>query len=65
MAEGYGEHLEQMFAALTTDNEVRIPGERRAALRRQHELDGVEVPQTLLDQIASLVGLVWRRLFGR
>ncbi len=56
MAEGYVEHLEQMFAALTTDNEVRIPGERRAALRRQHELDGVEVPQTLLDQIASLVG---------
>jgi hypothetical protein len=25
-------------------------------LRRQHELDGVEVPQALLDQITGLAG---------
>ncbi|MBT3427858.1 MAG: Ldh family oxidoreductase [Gammaproteobacteria bacterium] len=56
MAEGYVQHLEEMFGALTMDNEVRIPGERRAALRRQHELDGVEVPQALLDQITGLAG---------
>ncbi len=54
LSSGYVEHLEQMFSALREDNEVRIPGERRAELRRQHERDGVDVPQVLLDQIAEL-----------
>ena len=36
------------------DNEVRIPGERRAERRKHHELNGVDVPKTLLEQIAEL-----------
>ena len=48
------EHLEGMFVALTDDNEVRIPGERRAERRKHHELNGVEVPESLLEQIAEL-----------
>jgi (2R)-3-sulfolactate dehydrogenase (NADP+) len=51
---GYGAHLEQMLGDLSNDNEVRVPGERRASLRAKHESEGVEVPQELLDQIASL-----------
>jgi (2R)-3-sulfolactate dehydrogenase (NADP+) len=43
-----------MFAALTEDNDVRIPGERRAQLRVKHEADGVDVPQSLIDQITEL-----------
>lgn len=54
LSSGYVEHLEQMFSALRKDNEVRIPGERRAELRRLHEREGVDVPQVLLDQIAEL-----------
>jgi len=53
-SEGYLEHLETMFTALTDDNEVRIPGARRHELRAQHEAEGVEVPQALLDKIAAL-----------
>lgn len=47
-------HLESMFAALTEGNEVRIPGERRAQLRAKHEANGVDVPQSLIDQITEL-----------
>ena len=43
-----------MFSDLTRDNEVRVPGERRAELRRINEAQGVEVPETLLAQIAEL-----------
>ncbi len=54
LSEHYSSHLESMFDALTTDNEVRIPGERRANLRSHHTEHGVEVPQHLLDLIAEL-----------
>ena len=53
-SEGFVEHLESMFSDLTRDNEVRVPGERRAELRRINEAQGVEVPETLLAQIAEL-----------
>ena len=43
-----------MFCALTDDDTVRIPGERRAELRAQHEAVGVDVPQSLIDQINEL-----------
>jgi (2R)-3-sulfolactate dehydrogenase (NADP+) len=43
-----------MLTDLTRDNEVRVPGERRAELRRLHEAQGVEVPDSLLEQIAEL-----------
>jgi (2R)-3-sulfolactate dehydrogenase (NADP+) len=51
---GFVAHLESMFTDLTKDNEVRVPGERRAELRRLHEAQGVEVPESLLAQIAEL-----------
>ena len=53
-SEGFIEHLETMVAAMTEGNEVRVPGERRAALRAQHEVEGIEVPQSLIDQINEL-----------
>lgn len=53
-SDGFVAHLEAMFTDLTHDNEVRVPGERRAALRRLHEAQGVEVPDNLLAQIAEL-----------
>ena len=53
-ASGFVEHLEQMLADLTEENDVRVPGERRGQLRAKHESEGVEVPQELLDQIVAL-----------
>jgi len=53
-SDGYIEHLETMFTAMTDDNDVRIPGARRHELRAQYERDGVEVPQDLLDRIAAI-----------
>lgn len=47
-------HLEAMISELTRDNDVRVPGERRAGLRRRHEKEGVDVPTTLLEQINAL-----------
>ncbi len=53
-SEGFVEHLEAMVAAMTEGNEVRVPGERRAALRAQYEVEGIEVPQSLINQINEL-----------
>jgi len=53
-SEGFIEHLETMVAAMTEGNEVRVPGERRAALRAQYGVGGIEVPQSLIDQINDL-----------
>ena len=50
----YLPHLDAMLTALTQDNDVRIPGERRAGLRATHAELGVEVPQSLLETIAAL-----------
>ena len=54
LSDNFVAHLETMFGALTDDNEVRIPGERRAELRARHESEGVDVPQSLIDQITEL-----------
>ena len=43
-----------MFGALTEGNDARIPGERRGAERVKHDAEGVEVPETLLEQIETL-----------
>ena len=51
---GYIPHLESMLAALTADNAVRVPGQRRGELRAKHAQFGVEVPQSLLESIAAL-----------
>jgi (2R)-3-sulfolactate dehydrogenase (NADP+) len=47
-------HLEAMFTELTRDNEVRIPGARRAERRQYHEANGVDVPESLVAQIQEL-----------
>ena len=54
IGDGFVPHLETMFSALTEGNDVRIPGERRGAERLKHEAEGVEVPETLLEQIETL-----------
>ena len=53
-AEGFVTHLESMLGELTEDNDVRVPGARRAELRQKHEENGVDVPDSLLAQIAEL-----------
>ncbi|MEM6987837.1 MAG: Ldh family oxidoreductase, partial [Pseudomonadota bacterium] len=53
-AAGFVDHLEQMLADMKSGNSVRVPGERRAELRQHHTLNGVEVPDELLAQIAAL-----------
>ena len=50
----YIEHLETMFTELTLDNDVRIPGARRHELRAKYEVDGINVPQDLIDRITAL-----------
>jgi (2R)-3-sulfolactate dehydrogenase (NADP+) len=52
--DGFVPHMETMFNALTEGNDVRIPGARRGAERVKHEAEGVEVPETLLEQIETL-----------
>ena len=52
--DGFVPHMETMFSALTEGNDVRIPGARRGAERLKHEAEGVEVPETLLEQIETL-----------
>ena len=54
VGDGFVPHLETMFSALTEGNDVRIPGERRGSERMKHETEGVEVPETLLEQIETL-----------
>ncbi len=53
-SDSYLSHIETMFSALTEDNEVRIPGERRQMLREKHSSEGVDVPQSLIDKINEL-----------
>ena len=52
--DGFVPHMETMFSALTESNDVRIPGARRGAEREKHRAEGVEVPETLLEQIETL-----------
>lgn len=53
-ADGFVAHLEQMITAMTEDNDVRVPGDRRGQLRAHHTEHGVDVPEALLLQIEEL-----------
>ena len=53
---GFGERLEHLFAALLAEDGVRLPGDRRHQARDHAQRFGVEVPATLLDEIAALRG---------
>jgi len=50
----YDERVETLVGAMLADEGVRLPGERRRALRERAEREGVEVPQGLADQLAAL-----------
>ncbi|MEM9601264.1 MAG: Ldh family oxidoreductase [Pseudomonadota bacterium] len=53
-ADGFTQRLDNMLSAMTEGNDVRVPGERRGHLRREHTANGIEVPEALLQQIAEL-----------
>jgi (2R)-3-sulfolactate dehydrogenase (NADP+) len=46
----YFDRLEVLVAEMTKDDGVRLPGARREALRRQAEIEGLEVSDTMLAQ---------------
>lgn len=46
--ESFLDRIEVLVAEMLTDDGVRLPGARREALRRQAEVDGLDVPDALL-----------------
>jgi (2R)-3-sulfolactate dehydrogenase (NADP+) len=50
------DRVEAMAAAMLTEEGVRLPGARRAALAARAAAEGIEVPEALLRQIAALAG---------
>lgn len=51
--ETYLERIETLVAAMLADTEVRLPGGRRAALARKSRLEGIDVPDRLLQDLAA------------
>ncbi len=47
-------HAEQLFSALLGQAGTRLPADRRYANRAKTELEGVSIPQSLLDNIEAL-----------
>jgi (2R)-3-sulfolactate dehydrogenase (NADP+) len=52
----YYSRVEALIEAMSTDPEVRLPGERRAQLAQQAIRDGVEIPDALLVRLQELAG---------
>jgi len=52
--ETYLARVETLLAAMLEDDGVRLPGERRRALRDRAHAEGVEVPEALLAQLRSM-----------
>lgn len=50
----YAERVETLVATMLQDPEVRLPGVRRQRLAEQAAAQGVEIPQSLLDQVRGL-----------
>ena len=50
----YAERVETLVAAMLSDPEVRLPGERRFAAQKVAQQSGIEVPDDLLAQIEKL-----------
>jgi (2R)-3-sulfolactate dehydrogenase (NADP+) len=46
--DAYFERIEVLLAEMLSDDEVRLPGVRREALRRRAEAEGIEVAEALL-----------------
>jgi (2R)-3-sulfolactate dehydrogenase (NADP+) len=52
--EVFHERIETLVEAMLEDPDVRLPGQRRLALARQAEAEGIEVPAALLEQLEAL-----------
>jgi (2R)-3-sulfolactate dehydrogenase (NADP+) len=52
----YDERMEALIAAMRADPAVRLPGDRRRALARAAEEDGVEIAPALHRQLVELAG---------
>ena len=52
----YDERTETLIAAMTAEAGVRLPGERREALARSANGDGIEISSQLHDQLITLAG---------
>lgn len=48
-------HGERLFADITSEDGVRLPGERRARLRPTTPVDGVEIPTSLFNDIKAMI----------
>ena len=46
--DGFLDRIEVLITEMLLDDGVRLPGERREALRRKADVDGIEVPDALL-----------------
>jgi (2R)-3-sulfolactate dehydrogenase (NADP+) len=51
--EVFAERIETLVAAMLADEGVRLPGARRQALAERALSEGVDIPQTLLDQLRA------------
>jgi (2R)-3-sulfolactate dehydrogenase (NADP+) len=56
----FGQHsflkrIEELFEEMLADPEVRLPGDRRLAVRAKTEKDGVEIPRTLFQQVREII----------
>jgi (2R)-3-sulfolactate dehydrogenase (NADP+) len=52
----YGERIETLVSAMTDEQDVRLPGERREALAQTASLDGIEISSQLHEQLIELGG---------
>jgi (2R)-3-sulfolactate dehydrogenase (NADP+) len=50
----FNERIETLVSAMLVDPEVRLPGQRREALARKAEAEGIEVPDALIKQLEDL-----------
>jgi len=48
------DRVETLIAAMTADAEVRLPGDRRRALARRAERDGIEIPASTAQELQRL-----------
>jgi (2R)-3-sulfolactate dehydrogenase (NADP+) len=55
-SDAFAERLETLLAAMTAQDGVRLPGQRRFALRRAAEVEGLEVDAGLLAELRARAG---------
>jgi (2R)-3-sulfolactate dehydrogenase (NADP+) len=51
----YESRIESLLDFILQDPDVRVPGERRYALERQAQANGIELPDALIEQIRAIV----------